>query len=295
MHLEQISETLYLVPGSTNIGVIRVENEAIAVDTGLDKEHGRRVLRLLEKNGMELKAIVNTHSHADHFGGNEYLVRRTDARVCAPEIEAGAIQYPYLEPLYLFSAHPVSEMMNRFLMAKPSRVDHVVGIEDRDELDFGNIKVYTVPLRGHSPGQIGVEVDRILFCADSVFSERVIEKYRIPLFMDIGRQKETLEFLEKSSYELYVPCHAKPTDDISYLVEVNMNVISRVEEFLLSLSRGTTDEILRKLCSEFEVKLSSFTEHALMLSALKAYLSYLHDRGDYKAEFEETLYWTRVS
>ncbi|WP_048096267.1 MBL fold metallo-hydrolase [Geoglobus ahangari] len=283
------------MPGPTNVGVVAFDGSAMLIDTGLDKEHGRRVLRLLEKNGMELRAIVNTHSHADHFGGNEYLVRRTDARVYAPEIEAGVIQHPYLEPLYLFSAHPVSEMMNRFLMARPSRVDHVVGIEGKGELEFGSIEAHTVPLRGHSPGQIGVEVDGVLFCADSVFSESVIEKYRIPLFMDIGRQKGTLEFLGKSSYELYVPCHAEPTEDISHLVDVNMSVISRVEEFLLSLSGGTTDEILRKLCSEFGVKLSSFTEHALMLSALKAYLSYLHDRGDYRAEFERTLYWTRVS
>ncbi|AIY89809.1 MBL fold metallo-hydrolase [Geoglobus acetivorans] len=291
MKLVQVSDSSHLIPGATNVGVIRCDDAAILVDTGLDRESGRKILKLLEKNGLKLKAIINTHSHADHFGGNSYLVNMTDARVYAPEVEAGIIQYPYLEPLYLFSAHPVNEMMNRFLMARPSRVDNVIGADGETEFDFGVLKLTTVPLPGHSPGQIGVEADGVLYCADAVFSGRVIEKYRIPLFMDIEKQIETLSFLEKSSFEHYVPCHAEPTEDISYLADLNMNVIERVEEFILSVGGGTTEEILRRLCSEFEIRLSNFTEYSLMLAALKAYLSYLHNRGDIQAEFDGILYW----
>ncbi len=111
--------------------------------------------------------------------------------------------------------------------------------------------------------------------------------------MDVGKQKETLKFLERSDYELYVPSHAEPTDNISHLVEVNLNVMERVEEFLLSVS-GTTDEVMRKLCSEFGIKLTNFTDYSLMLATLKAYLSYLHDRGDVHAEFGDTLHWKRI-
>ena len=117
MKLIQISDSTYYIPGATATGVVRSENRAIPIDTGLDKESGRRILRLIQKNGLDAAAIINTHSHADHFGGNSFIVRRTDAKVYAPAIEAGIIQYPYLEPLYLFSAHPVNEMMSRFLMA----------------------------------------------------------------------------------------------------------------------------------------------------------------------------------
>ncbi|MBE8539289.1 MBL fold metallo-hydrolase [Geoglobus acetivorans] len=295
MKLVQVSDRACFIPGPTNVGVVRSKDTAILVDTGLDRESGRKILKLLEKNGLKLEAVINTHSHADHFGGNSYLVSRTDARVYAPEVEAGIIQYPYLEPLYLFSAHPVNEMMNRFLMARPSRVDNVINADSRIELDFGKTKVTTVPLPGHSPGQIGVEVDGVLYCADAVFSERVVEKYRIPLFMDIEKQRETLSFLEKSSFERYIPCHAEPAEDITPLVDLNLDVIERVEEFLLSISKGTTDEILAKLCSEFEIRLNNFTEYSLMLATLKAYLSYLYNRGDIRAEFDGTVYWVRVS
>ena len=293
MKLKQISEEAYYIPGAVNIGVIKSGNSAVLIDTGLDREAGRRILRLLEKNNLKVKAIINTHSHADHFGGNSYIVRRTDAKVYAPEIEAGIIQYPYLEPLYLYSAHPVKDLMSRFLMAEASRVDFVLDVKTETKLDLGegypNVDILSLP--GHSPNQIGVEVDGVLYCADSVFSRNVIEKYKIPLFMDIERQKQTLSLLEKSGYEYYIPCHAEATNDISELVESNLDVIRKVEEFLISLKRGTTEEILRKLCQEFEIKLSNFTEYYLMTSTLRAYLSYLYDKGVLAANFDEVLYW----
>jgi glyoxylase-like metal-dependent hydrolase (beta-lactamase superfamily II) len=292
----QITENAFYIPGAVNIGVVKIDNGIILVDTGLDREAGRRILKALEKGNVvdatntvkevrEVKAIINTHSHADHFGGNGYIVKRTTAKVYAPEIEAGIIQYPYIEPLYLFSAHPVKKLLNRFLMAEATKVDFVVS---RAELRLGPLRA--IPLYGHSPRQIGVEVDGVLYCADSIFSKEVIEKYKIPLFMDIEKQKETLSFLEKSNYEFYVPCHAKPTADVSELVDLNFGVIERVEEFLISES-GTTDEMLRKLCRKFEIRLRDFTSYALMLATLKAYLSYLHDKGALKAEFSDTLYW----
>ncbi len=293
MKLEQISENTYYIPGAINIGVIRAGNDAVLIDTGLDREAGRRILRLLEKNNLKVKAIVNTHSHADHFGGNCYIVRRTDAKVYAPEIEAGIIHYPFLEPLYLYSAHPVKDLMNRFLMAEASKVDFVLNAENKIKLDLGGEFpiIDILSLSGHSPNQIGVEVDDVLYCADSVFSRNVIEKYKIPLFMDIERQKQTLSFLEKSSYEYYVPCHAEATNDISDLVESNLNVIRNVEELLVSLREGTTEEILRKVCREFEIKLNNFTEYYLMMSTLKAYLSYLYNKGVLSANFDNVLYW----
>ncbi|MBO8182707.1 MAG: MBL fold metallo-hydrolase [Archaeoglobus sp.] len=297
MKLEEITQNVYYVPGAVNIGVLEVgANDAnganaVLIDTGLDREAGRRILKLLEKNQLKVKAIVNTHSHADHFGGNSFIVKRSQAKVFAPEIEAGIIQYPYIEPLYLFSAHPVRDLQNRFLMAEASRVDFIL-----KEFDHGlkplnlDLDLEIIPLYGHSPKQIGVAVDDILFCADSVFSKEVIEKYKIPLFMDIEKQKQTLSFLEKSDYDFYIPCHAKPTSDISELVELNLGVIERVEEFLAA-ERGTTDEILRRLCKEFGIRLADFTSYSLMLSTLKAYLGHLYDRGVLEVEFGDTLYW----
>ncbi len=292
MHLVEVSDSVFCIPGATNIGVISSGKEVVLIDTGIDKESGRKILKTLEKSGFEAKAIINTHSHADHFGGNSYIVKKAGVKVYAPEIEAGIILYPYLEPLYLFSAHPVKDLMSRFLMAKPSRVDFVLNAEKETEINpWADINVKIVPLPGHSPAQIGVEAGGILFCADSVFSKRIMEKYGIPLFMDIGSQKETLSFLERSECEMYIPCHAEPVKDITDLVELNLKLILQVEELIVSHGKATTEEILKSVCREFRIKLDNFTEYSLMLSAVKAYLSHLYNSGLISAEFDGMLYW----
>ncbi len=54
--------------------------EAAIVDPGYDPA------RLLERVGeldLELKYVINTHSHYDHTGGNRHILRQTEARLAA--------------------------------------------------------------------------------------------------------------------------------------------------------------------------------------------------------------------
>jgi glyoxylase-like metal-dependent hydrolase (beta-lactamase superfamily II) len=292
MKLDSVSESVFCIPGAVNIGVIKSGEKAILVDTGLDKDTGRRIFRRLDKLGLKISAIINTHSHADHFGGNNYIVEKSGAKVIAPEIEAGMIQYPYIEPLYLYSAHPVRDLMSRFLMAKPSGVDHVLRSE-KHSISIAGKEVNVIPLPGHAPNQIGLEVDGVLFCADTVFSEKIIDKYGIPLFMDIEKQKKTLTKIEKMKCDLFVPSHAEPTEDISSLVDLNLGVIERVEDLILSFnSPKTTEEIFKEVLDYFEITVNNFIEYSLALSTVKAYLSSLYNSGELNAFFDNNvLYW----
>jgi len=192
MELKKITELVYYIPNPANIGVVKDgEKSVILIDTGLDDDTGKKVLRLLEENGLFPKAIVNTHSHADHCGGNRYIKERTGATIYASEIESAIIQYPLLEPLYLFSgASPLRDLQNKFLMAQSSSVDHVIKKDER-KLKFDEIELGIVPLSGHTLNRIGIEADNVLFCADSLFSEDVLKKHKIPFYVDIDRARET--------------------------------------------------------------------------------------------------------
>src|SRR5262245_41118685 len=46
--------------------------EALVIDPGLEPE---LILEALEENGLSVAAILNTHGHADHIGGNEAMKR----------------------------------------------------------------------------------------------------------------------------------------------------------------------------------------------------------------------------
>jgi len=52
------------------------ENQALAIDGGAVDE----ILGFIGDAGLELSAVTNTHSHADHTSGNQALLEKTRAR-----------------------------------------------------------------------------------------------------------------------------------------------------------------------------------------------------------------------
>ena len=84
----QVSEKCYYINCPAKIGVYVADGEnAYLVDSGNDKDAGRKVRQILEKNGWHLAAILNTHSNADHIGGNKYLQGQTGCKVYSGGIE----------------------------------------------------------------------------------------------------------------------------------------------------------------------------------------------------------------
>jgi len=295
MELKHVTDDVAYIPGAVNIGVITNGDRVILVDTGLDRGSGRNTQRLLDAEGLKITAIVNTHSHADHFGGNDYLVRSTGATVYAPPVEAGIIQNPLLEPIYLFhGAAPIRNLRNKFVLAKPSPVHHILepgmtAIEDKE--------LVIVPLPGHSFNQVGVLVDDVLFCADAVFSERVIEKYRIPVVQDVGSHRETLKTLRETSHALYVPSHTKPTGDITALADRNLaDVESITSDILGPLDEPkTTSEIQAELCTGDGRDLDVVQQDYLIHTGIMAYLGSLYEEKTIEIRLGgNTLRWVKA-
>lgn len=97
--LIQITDRAYYIQSPAKIGLVRLDDrEVCLIDSGNDKDAGKKVRQLLDKNGWSLRAIYNTHSNADHIGGNKYLQAQTGCKVYAPGIEAAFTRYPVLEP-----------------------------------------------------------------------------------------------------------------------------------------------------------------------------------------------------
>src|SRR5680860_1435801 len=122
---------------------------AVLVDSGQDADAGRRIRRALEHLELRPTAILNTHSHADHFGGNAFLLRQfPDLEVHAPEIEAEIIRAPYLEPVYLFhGASPLAELRSKWLLGPASPVHHEVAA---GEVMIGGVSFRLLDVRGHA-------------------------------------------------------------------------------------------------------------------------------------------------
>ena len=98
--LIQVSEQSYYIQSPAKIGLVKLnEQDVCLIDSGNDKDAGRKVRQILDANGWRLTAIYNTHSNADHIGGNKYLQGQTGCKIYAPGIDCAFTRYPVLEPL----------------------------------------------------------------------------------------------------------------------------------------------------------------------------------------------------
>lgn len=304
MEWTRLSEHVAYIQSSVNIGVIHDEKNAYIIDSGLDESAARKILKMLTENNLTLQGIINTHAHADHFGGNHFLLNRVTPRpnVYASFFEAGIMERPMLEPIYLFAgAEPnFKDLTNKFILAKPSKVDQI--IKGGEFLNLLSIPLEVITLKGHSYEQIGIAVDQIIFAGDSYFSPAVLEKYRIPFLVNVEETFMSLEKLKElflsGNYKGAIPSHGayeeiEVIDTINYNIDWHQKIIS---ELLTYLEEPITiEQLLAKLCLIKECEIDNLALYALIKTSIHAYLAYLWQQNMVKFTFQDTqVLWTRV-
>ncbi|HHV57727.1 MAG TPA: MBL fold metallo-hydrolase [Firmicutes bacterium] len=293
--LTHIQGRTYYLPGPVNIGVyLYPEGGAAVIDTGLDDESGRRVLKALRAaDALPLRNIVNTHSHADHCGGNAFLQKRTEALTWAAPLEAAVIENPYLEPFYLSGGDPFPALKNKFLMAKPSRVDRRLESENT-----GPEPLRVVPLPGHAPEQVGVLTpDAVLFCADAFFSGATLDKYYLPYFARVQPALTTLEKLATFEADFFVPSHGELTTDPGPVVATNKTRLTAVSEHILALlaEPHSREDLVARIAGDKGIALNT-DQYFLSTAAVAAHLAYLAEGGLVRHRFEGgRLIWQRAT
>jgi glyoxylase-like metal-dependent hydrolase (beta-lactamase superfamily II) len=282
----------WLLPGPTNIGLVQRGGEAWLVDSGNDKDAGRKALRLIESRGLKLRAILNTHSNADHIGANAYLQGQTSCEIWAPRLEAPFIENPVLESSLLWGGFPFGELKSKFFEAKPSTVTRLMSPGEKAEgFEF-------LPLPGHFVQMSGILTDDgVLFLGDAAFGPSVLEKHGIPFLYDVRAFRESLGRILSTEASWYVPSHGEPCRDPKELVEANAAKVDAVEASIIGiLSRPLTfEEALAALCSEFGLDLD-LPRYALVGSTLRSFLAYLHSEGRAQFSFADNrMLWSARS
>ena len=78
-------ETLVLGPLQTNCYILNFEKEALLVDPAADAE---LILKKLHEKEWSLKGILLTHTHFDHMGAVDAIVKATGAPLYCPYKDA---------------------------------------------------------------------------------------------------------------------------------------------------------------------------------------------------------------
>lgn len=283
--LEHIAGNTYYIPSPTNVGLYIDKGAAILIDSGNDKDAGRQILRLLESHGLTLKLIINTHSNADHIGGNAYLQKQTDCRIAATRMESAFITDPIFESALLYGSEPIKDIKNKFFLAKPSVVTDIISSKGA----ILDTSLESIPLPGHYFDMIGIKTpDNIVFLGDSLFSKIVAEKYQLYYLLDIQKHLYTLESLKVLEADYYIPSHCELHTDINELININIDTVNEIVETVYNIcdTGKIFEDILQEVCIHYNVKLN-ITQYVLLGSTVKAYLTYLYHNERLSIDFQD--------
>jgi hydroxyacylglutathione hydrolase len=135
-----------------------VTREALVVDPG---DEVGRILELLGRHRLTVKAIVSTHAHIDHVGGLSKLHKYTGAPVMM-----------HREDLPLYQA---MEMQAAFLGVMPPELTEVHQVlADGDALQWGSLEARVIHTPGHTPGSVSLympaEAGKLTLAAPQLFA-----------------------------------------------------------------------------------------------------------------------------
>src|SRR5438445_4380126 len=106
----------------------------------IDPSEAEPVLRRVEQEKIALTAILNTHHHRDHTGGNEGLLSKHKLTVYGHKSDLGRI---------------------------PGLTD---GVDDGDEVQIGELRAKVLFIPGHTTGNLAYLFSNNLFCGDTLFT-----------------------------------------------------------------------------------------------------------------------------
>lgn len=279
--LIQVSEHNYYIQCPAKIGLVKLnDTEVCLIDSGSDKDAGRKVRQILDANGWKLRAIYNTHSNADHIGGNKYLQGQTGCRIYAPGIECDFTNHPILEPAFLYGGYPCKDLRHKFLLAQESKAEPLTGEVLPEGFEL-------IPLPGHFFDMAGFRTpDDVVYLADCLSARETLDKYQIGFIYDVASYLETLEKVKTMKAKLFIPSHAAPEEDISDLAQYNIDKVREIAGRILEVCAEPLcfETILQKLFTEYGLTMN-FEQYVLVGSTVRSYLSWLKDTGKLNAGF----------
>jgi len=116
--------------------------DAAIIDPGFEAD---RLIQEVEKEGLNLKSVLLTHTHFDHANDVAAIAKKKDVKIY------------------------VHEMETKILGGLP----HIEAVKDEDSFNIGGIQVKVINTPGHTSGSVCYQVDQALFTGDTLFIDAI--------------------------------------------------------------------------------------------------------------------------
>ena len=306
----ELSSGVYVIPGTTNVGVVTNENlssngssvDVYLIDSGSTEIDGEYVLDVLkaffEQLGQtfNVKAIITTHGHPDHCGAHNFLKEESGCQLWASKHEQGAMETPIIQGTVLWGGYPPHEMRTLFFMPSPTYVDHIINADEIIELSGGR-KLSFMELNGHSYQTFCAIISdkndkKVIFPGDNIFPRNEIINHWIPLILNPVQYMESLDKLcAIEKVEWCIPSHGDFLKrNINEAAELNKIAIISTRTCILdslkTKKRMTVEDIVKYVADKNDMQLT-FSQYVLVYSTVKSYIAVMHDAREIKMEVSD--------
>lgn len=283
MELKQIGPKTFCIEHDTNIGIhFTDDGRMYLIDTG-SKGDGEKIDEILSREGWVPSCIINTHTHIDHIGGNEFLMRKYGIPAYCTDYDMAFAHYSELEAAYMNGGYPAEKL--RTIFAHPGMIGfRSLEKETPDGIDW-------TYLPGHSFGMIGIRTsDDIWFLGDSYLSRSFLKQYTFGFIYNVEAYIDTLKKLKEFKGALFVPSHGILETDIVPSLEQNLRSVTEMCSMICETCREYRgqDEILQQMYERLRMHARP-AQHALLSSTVKSYLTYLQDRNKLECRFVDNI------
>ncbi|GEM_PF-677362 len=325
--MEHIIDDIYRItiplpfPVTPELSVYYIDGEQPAlIDTGLGDASSMQVLAAaLEEDNRSLadiRVVLITHEHIEHFGGNKKIKEASPAysvasRQAASDIENYRHYLQNIKENVRALPEELAVVVNQFIefsfSIEQSVIEHK--IEDGALLDLGNTKLRAILTPGHAAGHICLydEERKILFSGDQVvatgttfvgygwrhMATRRIEEIFIPNENPavLSLYLESLEHLLTLDLDLILPGHGPPIrEPYEKLRDDIRKKLQREEQFLSVLEHRDDISFTELTAMAYGDTKSSLIQQGAALG----YLERLSKRREIEARMENgTLYIRR--
>ena len=302
----KLSANTGFFPASTNIGLVKSGSFLYLIDTGSSPAVAQEVLTALSTlfPDCKVKAILNTHSHSDHCGGNDYIVSQTKAEVWASYENSLIMQFPLSLSAIYWGGNIFSELAEESFAGKAaSKATRI--LKNNEIIDLGSASIKCIPLAGHYFDQLGFLVEdksdgkKSFFLGDGLFGLNMIKKYWIPFMFNEVVFRQSVEKIDRIPADFYIPGHGEKCESgrIHALTEINILITLETETLILKTLKkaSLTHEELLEAVADFAGIDLRLGQYVLIGGTLRSYLSCLKDQGlvDFKIEDNRMLWFLK--
>ncbi len=232
--MQKITDNVYVeteFPGSNN-GFVVTREGVVMIDTPQMPADAIGWRDEISKHG-EVRYLINTEPHGDHFTGNCFF----GGTVVAHEGTREAILTASVEQLEerLKQISPESlPIMEDFSYRPPT-----ITLSQRLTLYLGDHTFRLINVPGHTPFQVAVYIpeERVVFTSDNVF-------YKVPPFLHQAVPYEWLDSLKRIQEleaDVLVPGHGDVCD-LSYIPEMTDTIQAWIDAVTKAIDQGMSLE-----------------------------------------------------